>query len=91
MYRGYEEDDVTYFDKDREMLLTIQGKDILECEEDNDSVDEEVLPPPGLNNLSNIGEEFSTTSLYFPRKRMKLTEYCLKDNVNLVKQSSANT
>lgn len=62
----------------------MQGKDILECEENEDSLDEDVLPPPGLNNLSNIGEEFSTTSLYLPRKRMKLTEYCLKDNVILV-------
>lgn len=70
--------------------MTIQGKEILECEEE-DSADEEVLPPPGLNNLSNIGEEFSTTSLYFPKKKMRLTDYCLKDNVRLVRQCSAST
>ena len=62
------------------MIYAIQGKDPLEYP-DNEGNMEDLLPPPGLNNLSNIGEEFSTTSLYFPMKRIRLTEYCLQDNV----------
>ena len=65
----------------REILLTIQGKDTVEVIENEESIDEEPLPPPALDNLSNIGEEFSAASLCFPSKRIRLTQYCLKDSV----------
>lgn len=75
----------------REIILNIQGKDPLECIEENESIEEEELPPPGLNNLSCIGEEFSSMSLCFPRKRMKLTHHCLKDGVTFLYNHSATT
>ena len=65
----------------REILLTIQGRDPVEAMENEESVEEEPLPPPALDNLANIGEEFSATSLCFPSKRARLTQHCLKDSV----------
>jgi hypothetical protein len=66
---------------DREILLTIQGRDPVEAMENEESVEEDPLPPPALDNLANIGEEFSATSLCFPSKRVRLTQHCLKDGV----------
>lgn len=60
------------------MLLTIQGCDVVG--EDDD----EPLPTPKLNNLSNIGEEFSASALYLSRRRIRLTKECLKDNVSVL-------
>lgn len=66
----------------REMLLTIQGREPLEEAGDEESLEGDSLPIPELNNLSSIGEEFSTTVSYYPRKRMRLTQQCLKNDVN---------
>ncbi len=64
--------------------------------ENEESVDEDPLPHPALDNLSNIGEEFSAASLCYPSKRVRLTQHCLKDNVTffmgeLVLYESAQT
>ena len=63
------------------MLITLQGKDLEEEVENDDSFEDEPLPTPGLNNLSNIGEEFSPKPFYSPKKRLKITQYCVKNNV----------
>lgn len=49
--------------------------------ENDESFEEDFLPAPALDNLSNISEEFSPASLLLPSKRMKLTQCCVKDNV----------
>ena len=49
--------------------------------EDIENSEEDILPTPELNNLANIVEEFSINSHWSPKKRMKLLQCCVKDNV----------
>ncbi len=68
----------------REILLTIQGKDLGEAAPPEESGDEEaVLPPPALDNLNIIAEEFSAPALCVPSKRTRITQQFLKDDVLL--------
>jgi len=64
-----------------EILCTIQGKDPIEAAENEESMDEEVMPPPTLANLDTIVEELSAPSLCYQMKRGKITQQCLKDGV----------
>jgi hypothetical protein len=60
----------------REILFTIQGKDL----ENNEESIEEELVSPSLENLNIIGEEFAS-SMFSQEKKAKLADKCFKEDV----------